>query len=84
MFLNNGIVVQPDEAKVGTRLRTIVNVGVVDREEEAVFLIEGKWGCMRISSKKCATRSVETAVWPALVKVHGVIDILVVDRRQDA
>ena len=34
--LNNGIVVQPEEAKVGARLCTIVNVDVV--------VWKGRWG----------------------------------------
>ena len=66
--LNSGIVVQPGEAKVRARLRTIVNVGVVGLEGVVVFLVEGKGSSMRISSKKCATRSVETAVLLALMK----------------
>ena len=37
--LNNGIVVQPEEAKVRARLCTIVNVDVLDREEELELLV---------------------------------------------
>ena len=40
--LNNGIVVQPEDAKVGARLCTIVNVDLIDREEELELLVAVK------------------------------------------
>ena len=66
--LNNGIVVQPEDAKVGARLCTIVNVDVVDREEEVELLVavEGELHAEHVEEVRDS--SVETAVWPALVK----------------
>ena len=45
-----------------------MDVDFVVLEEEVVFPVEGEWESMGTSMKKCATGSVETAVWLALVK----------------
>ena len=49
----------------------VVMIGGVDLEEDVEFLVEGEGSCMRISSKKYATRSVKTAVPQASVKGFG-------------
>ena len=54
--LNNNIVVQPVKQSMSIPLQ-LVNVGFVVLEEEVEFVVDWNRSCMRISSKKCATRS---------------------------
>ena len=70
-FINTVIVVKQDETKVGSRLRTVVDVVLWFWKRRCRFSLRGKGSCMWIASKKCTTCSVEKVVWSALVKGLG-------------